>query len=244
MPRTDCFVSGTTSSSPISPANPRLIPRTSQPRLIAESTAARITALSPGASPPPVEIAIRMKAAADPTGGTPGEGGHGTESNDTMTPRVAAGSRSRGCFAEQTQDLAGPGVPAELRLLEDGHSVSRHLEAAATGGLHGDRRVGIAFTNRGRQTGGPRLVVSNGAVFDVDRHMSSRSGECPRANDCWHPREHRSTAARFVVAPTAMRTPSAVHVVCHRIAQGRMIPGGFGGSGIPWRFASTRIRLS
>src|SRR6476661_5576157 len=34
------------------------MPSTSQPRLQAESTAARITALSPGASPPPVDNAI------------------------------------------------------------------------------------------------------------------------------------------------------------------------------------------
>ena len=60
MPRTESFVSGMTSSSPISPANPRLMPSTSQPRLIADSTAARMTALRPGASPPPVEMAMRM----------------------------------------------------------------------------------------------------------------------------------------------------------------------------------------
>src|SRR4051812_11132786 len=36
------------------------MPRTSQPRLIAERHAARMTALSPGASPPPVEMAIRI----------------------------------------------------------------------------------------------------------------------------------------------------------------------------------------
>ena len=53
-------VSGTTSSSPSRPAKPRLMPSTSQPRLMAESTAARMTALSPGASPPPVEIAMRI----------------------------------------------------------------------------------------------------------------------------------------------------------------------------------------
>src|SRR4249919_2051564 len=60
MPRTEFFVSGMTSSSPRRPANPRLMPRTSQPRLIAESAAARMTALRPGASPPPVEIAMRI----------------------------------------------------------------------------------------------------------------------------------------------------------------------------------------
>src|SRR5579872_572609 len=59
MPRTASRVNGTTSSSPSSPANPRLIPRTSQSRLTAARTAARMTALSPGASPPPVEMAKR-----------------------------------------------------------------------------------------------------------------------------------------------------------------------------------------
>ena len=60
MPRTDSRVSDTTSSSPSNPANPRLMPRTSQFRLSAVSTTARITALSPGASPPPVEMPSRM----------------------------------------------------------------------------------------------------------------------------------------------------------------------------------------
>src|SRR5687767_4356045 len=60
MPRTDSRVRETTSSSPSRPAKPRLIPSTSQLRLTAESTAERITALSPGASPPPVEMPRRM----------------------------------------------------------------------------------------------------------------------------------------------------------------------------------------
>src|SRR3972149_9214274 len=38
------------------------VPRPSQPRLMAETTAARITAFRPGASPPPVLRAIRLMA--------------------------------------------------------------------------------------------------------------------------------------------------------------------------------------
>ena len=56
MPRTSSRVSGMTSSSPSRPAYPFLIPSTCHPRSIAVSTAARMTALSPGASPPPVEM--------------------------------------------------------------------------------------------------------------------------------------------------------------------------------------------
>jgi hypothetical protein len=69
IPRTDSLVRGMTSSSPSSPAKPRLMPRTSHPRLMAESVAARMTALSPGASPPPVEIAMRMSGERSGVGG-------------------------------------------------------------------------------------------------------------------------------------------------------------------------------
>jgi hypothetical protein len=41
------------------------MPYTSHPRLIADKTAARMTAFNPGASPPPVEIAIRLTSTAE-----------------------------------------------------------------------------------------------------------------------------------------------------------------------------------
>ena len=60
MPLTDPRVSGMMSGWPSSPANPWRIPTTSQPRFIADNTAARMTAFSPGASPPPVSNPIFM----------------------------------------------------------------------------------------------------------------------------------------------------------------------------------------
>ncbi len=146
-----------------------------------------------------------------------------------MTPRVAVGSRSRGRLAKQTQDLAGSRMSAKLRLLEDGDAVTRHLEPPAARWLHGDRRVGIPLTNRGRQTGGPRFVVSDGAVLDVDRHGGSGCGECRRGQGGYGPSRHRHSApcAREVACGWA------VQVVCHQCVYGRMIPWGFGGSGIP-----------
>src|SRR5262245_1385771 len=62
MPRTESRVSETTSSSPSSPANPRFTPSTSQLRLWADSTAARITAFSPGAALPPSESPTRSRS--------------------------------------------------------------------------------------------------------------------------------------------------------------------------------------
>src|SRR5512145_3125224 len=44
----------------IKPLKPSRMPYTSHPRLRAASVAALITAFSPGASPPPVQIAIRL----------------------------------------------------------------------------------------------------------------------------------------------------------------------------------------
>ena len=64
MPRTSFAPRGITpSSSPERrPSYPFRIPSTSHPRPSADRTTARITALSPGASPPPVLIAMRMRA--------------------------------------------------------------------------------------------------------------------------------------------------------------------------------------
>src|SRR5688572_10173500 len=86
-----------------------------------------------------------------------------------MTPAARAASRLRCPDVEQAEDLAGLSVPADPGLLEDRLSIACHLEAPAARGLqrHGD--VGEPISNRGRQTGGPGLVVSNRAVLDVDR---------------------------------------------------------------------------
>ena len=63
MPRTESGVRSTTPSSSKSPWYPRRIPYTLQPSFVAERTTARITALSPGASPPPVLMAIFIRVA-------------------------------------------------------------------------------------------------------------------------------------------------------------------------------------
>src|SRR5512141_2945060 len=58
IPRTVFGLSGMRSGSPRSPAKPCRIPITSQPRFTADNTAVRMTAFSPGASPPPVRRPI------------------------------------------------------------------------------------------------------------------------------------------------------------------------------------------
>ena len=87
-----------------------------------------------------------------------------------MTFGEREGSRRCRRGIEKAQDLAGLRVPAELRLLEDGHAIACDLEPATSRWLESDAGVGKALLNRGRQTGGPRLVVSNRAVLDVDVH--------------------------------------------------------------------------
>src|SRR6059036_3254567 len=95
------------------------MPTHSQPRWIAASTAPRITAFSPGASPPPVEIAI----------------------------------------------LNAPAAPSA----ESGAALPR-VQRAARGLDQLDVRVRVGLADFGRQTGGPRLVVSDDTVLDGDAH--------------------------------------------------------------------------
>jgi len=61
-------------------------------------------------------------------------------------------------------------VATELRLLEDGNAVADDLEPTAARGEELHLRAGNLLTQLGRQTGGPWLVVSNGAVLDGDVH--------------------------------------------------------------------------
>jgi hypothetical protein len=71
---------------------------------------------------------------------------------------------------EETHDLAGSGMTPELRLLEYRLAFTQHLEATATRRDHFDPCSWERLSNLGRQTGGPRLVGSNRAVLDRDRH--------------------------------------------------------------------------
>src|SRR6185312_3756764 len=178
MPRTDSRVSGTTSSSPNKPAYPRLMPNTSHPRPKADRTAARMTAFSPGASPPPVEIAMRIDA-------VPNAGAPGWRLRDTPVTRAL----------DQADDLTVLGVAAELRLFEDRRPVERHLEPPAARRLQRELRVRIPFLELGRQPGGPRLVVSKRAVLDGDLHAPSRIA-------------HRRRATRATRTICARRTPT------------------------------------
>src|SRR5689334_24637675 len=127
------------------------MPRTVHPRAIAESVAARITALRPGASPPPVEIARRIRM----FGGREGCARRG------LRPR-----RVLQLGLDQAEDLAGLRVTPELLLREEERVVEAHLEDAATGRDHPHLGVGPPLPQRGRQTDGPWFVVSDRAVFD------------------------------------------------------------------------------
>jgi hypothetical protein len=61
----------------------------------------------------------------------------------------------------------------QLGFLEQGDSVLRDLESTARAGYQGDLGIGELLADLGRQTGGPGLVASNGAVFDRDLHEVS-----------------------------------------------------------------------
>lgn len=73
-------------------------------------------------------------------------------------------------LAQGVLDLAVEGKPAPFVAGVDEISVQAHVEGAATTRLDlGLQTDGVL--DRGRQTGGPWLVVSNDAVFDGDpRH--------------------------------------------------------------------------
>src|SRR3982751_3429877 len=147
MPRTESFVSGTTSSSPSSPAKPRLMPTTSHPRLMAERTAARMTAFRPGASPPPVERAMRIQYVvkrwwvgdvtwADASGRRVGPCG------------VTSAKRSARC-AQQAHDLPRLRMPTELRFLEHGTAILQYLEPPARARYELHVGVGKALSDLG-----------------------------------------------------------------------------------------------
>lgn len=77
---------------------------------------------------------------------------------------------------DQTQHFTGLGVPSLDFLREHTAPVDLHFEYP-TGGLDQFElglRMRLAYL--GRQTGGPRLVVSNDAVFDRHAHGGNDSG--------------------------------------------------------------------
>src|SRR5438046_1386866 len=79
--------------------------------------------------------------------------------------------------AEQLYDFSRQRVALQLRLLEHGDAVLRHLEAAARARLEFDVCPRKVLGDLGRQTDGPRLVASKRAVFDQVLHLSRWGGE-------------------------------------------------------------------
>ena len=80
--------------------------------------------------------------------------------------------------AKQTYDFAGSRVPLELRFLEDRPPITHHLEAPSARGDQLDAGVGELLPDLGRQTGGPRLVASDGAILDRDVHRTGGGRVC------------------------------------------------------------------
>jgi len=67
-------------------------------------------------------------------------------------------------------------VASELRLFEYRLPVALYLETAAARRNQLDVGSRKRIANLGRQTGGPRLVTSDGAVLDRDRHRNRVTG--------------------------------------------------------------------
>jgi hypothetical protein len=65
-------------------------------------------------------------------------------------------------------------MPAQLRFLEHGNSVAMDLEPPTAGRKQLDGRCRIDRPKLGRQTGGPRFVVSDRAILDGDLHVACR----------------------------------------------------------------------
>lgn len=71
---------------------------------------------------------------------------------------------------EQTHDFARLRVPMQLRFLEDRLAIDCDFKAPTGARQQADVGANKCFPNLGRQTGGPRLVVSKRTVFDADLH--------------------------------------------------------------------------
>jgi hypothetical protein len=80
-----------------------------------------------------------------------------------------------GRLSDQRDDFAGLGVA--FRVFLGVHAPAVHLDLEdASGGLNQSHfSVGKCVADLGRQTGGPRFVVSDDAVFDGDGHVVNDS---------------------------------------------------------------------
>jgi hypothetical protein len=81
-------------------------------------------------------------------------------------------SLSLAASGEQSQHLAGLSVSSCLRFLEDRSAVLEHFKPATLRRDELHIGVGILLPDLGRQTDGPRFVVSDRAVLYLDRHGS------------------------------------------------------------------------
>ena len=96
-------------------------------------------------------------------------GDHGIHgASDHSLPRRLA-------LLDQPHHLSGLGMSPDLSLREHEIAVHDDLEDPARGFDQLNIGVGVRFLDLGRQTGGPRLVASDAAVFDGDLHGPSVS---------------------------------------------------------------------
>jgi hypothetical protein len=91
--------------------------------------------------------------------------------------RSEEGSRGLGGGAKRFEDLVFGRIATGLVLREDELAVAVDIEDSGVSAL--ERRLDAECgTDRGRQTGGPRKIVSTSAVGDLDAHvLASRRRE-------------------------------------------------------------------
>ena len=61
-------------------------------------------------------------------------------------------------------------MAAESRLFENGRAVETHFETASAGRNHLNFGIGVGVSDGGRQTDGPRFIISDGAVLNRQSH--------------------------------------------------------------------------
>jgi hypothetical protein len=111
------------------------------------------------------------------------DGGEDGGTDDGVEPgSVSATSRNRNSHCEekltsrffarlqQSHDLTRLGVTVELGFFKNWNPIRDDLESPAARFDERDARTGKPLTKLGRQTGGPRFVVSHLAVFNSDVH--------------------------------------------------------------------------
>jgi methyl-accepting chemotaxis protein len=108
---------------------------------------------------------------------------------------------------DQSGHLALVGVPSQPQLREDHGAVDGHLERAAGRLDEPNVRVWVPLLQLGRQTGGPRIVVSDDAILDADDH-----GVAPESCTC------RSLTASRRGPPSACSFPPTDQLSLQHVA--------------------------